>query len=134
MVRTSLPLLAALSASLLSLALLPAISAEVTSLKKFMVFIGTYTNDKKSEGIYRMELDLTTGKLSEPKLAGKTVNPSFLAIHPSGKFLYAVGEIDNFAKSGKKAGGAVNAFAIDPKTGVLSAGADPRVEAYAWAR
>ena len=24
--------------------------------------------------------------------------------------------------------------AIDPKTGVLSAGADPRVEAYAWAR
>jgi gamma-glutamyltranspeptidase/glutathione hydrolase len=26
------------------------------------------------------------------------------------------------------------AIAIDPKTGVLSAGADPRVEAYAWAR
>ena len=23
---------------------------------------------------------------------------------------------------------------LDPKTGVLSAGADPRVEAYAWAR
>jgi gamma-glutamyltranspeptidase/glutathione hydrolase len=26
------------------------------------------------------------------------------------------------------------AIAIDPKTGVLSAGADPRVEAYSWAR
>ena len=25
------------------------------------------------------------------------------------------------------------AIALDPKTGVLSAGADPRVEAYAWA-
>jgi hypothetical protein len=23
---------------------------------------------------------------------------------------------------------------VDPKTGVVSAGADPRVEAYAWAR
>jgi 6-phosphogluconolactonase len=113
-------LIAALAACLLSLAILPAVSAEVSSLKKFMVYIGTYTNDKKSEGIYRMELDLATGKLSEPKLAGKTVNPSFLAIHPSGKFLYAVGEIDNFARSGKKSGGAVNAFAVDPKTGDLT--------------
>jgi len=26
------------------------------------------------------------------------------------------------------------AIAIDPKTGVLSAAADPRVEAYAWAK
>src|SRR4029079_9974889 len=26
------------------------------------------------------------------------------------------------------------AISIDPKTGVLSAGADPRVEAYSWAR
>jgi gamma-glutamyltranspeptidase/glutathione hydrolase len=26
------------------------------------------------------------------------------------------------------------AIIVDPKSGVLSAGADPRVEAYAWAR
>jgi gamma-glutamyltranspeptidase / glutathione hydrolase len=26
------------------------------------------------------------------------------------------------------------AIVVDPRTGVLSAGADPRVEAYAWAR
>src|SRR5207253_1855872 len=74
----------------------------------------------KSEGIYRTELDLATGKLSEPRLAGKTVNPSFLAIHPTGKFLYAVGEVDNFAGKGKKSAGAVNAFAIDAKTGDLT--------------
>ena len=30
--------------------------------------------------------------------------------------------------------GALAAIAIDPDSGVLSAGADPRVEAYAWAR
>ena len=55
--------------------------------KKFMVYFGTYTGGK-SKGIYRSELDLATGKLSEPKLAGKAVNPSFLAIHPGGKLLY----------------------------------------------
>ena len=43
-------------------------------------------------------LDLATGKLSEPVAAGKAVNPSFLAIHPTGKFLYAVGEVGNFGK------------------------------------
>ena len=30
--------------------------------------------------------------------------------------------------------GSLAAIAVDPETGVLSAGADPRVEAYAWAR
>jgi 6-phosphogluconolactonase len=107
-------------AGLLCLAALPATSADDRAPKKFMVYVGTYTNDKKSEGIYRMELDLTTGMLSEPKLAARTVNPSFLALHPTGKFLYAVGEVDNFGTKGKKSAGAVNAFAIDPKTGDLT--------------
>jgi 6-phosphogluconolactonase len=119
MIRTQL-IITLLAASVLSLAILPTSSAEVTSLKKFMVYVGTYTNDKNSDGIYRMSLDIATGKLSEPKLAGKAVNPSFLAIHPSGKFLYAVGEIDNFEKKAKKPGGAVNAFAIDATTGDLT--------------
>jgi 6-phosphogluconolactonase len=88
--------------------------------KKLMVYVGTYTHDKKSDGIYRMELDLATGKLSAPRLAVKAVNPSFLAIHPTGKFLYAVGESDSFAGKGKKGTGAVNAFAIDPKSGDLT--------------
>src|SRR5262249_53964110 len=64
-----------------------------------------------------LELDLATGKLSEPKLAVETVNPSFLALHPSGRYLYAVNEVETFRK--KKAG-AVSAFAIDPKTGDLT--------------
>jgi 6-phosphogluconolactonase len=111
---------AGLFAGLLCLGFLQADAAEEKAPKKFMVYVGTYTGDKKSEGIYRMELDLATGMLSEPKLAGKAVNPSFLAIHPTGKFLYAVGEIDDFGKKGKKSGGAVNAFAIDQKTGDLT--------------
>src|SRR4051812_7996118 len=72
------------------------------------VFVGTYTGGKDgSKGIYRMELDLATGKLSKPALAAEVTSPSFLAIHPSGKYLYSVNEV-NEAKG--KRGGAVSAF------------------------
>src|SRR5207249_1624022 len=83
---------------------------------KLWVYVGTYTG-AKSKGIYRCELDAATGKLGPPHLAGQTANPSFLAIHPSHKFLYAVGEIASF---GGKKSGAINAFAIDAKTGGLT--------------
>ena len=54
--------------------------------EKFRVYIGTYTEAK---------------------------NPSFLAVHPSRKFLYAVSEGDG------KTGG-ISAYAIDPNTGNLT--------------
>jgi 6-phosphogluconolactonase len=79
------------------------------------VYVGTYT-DTTSKGIYRFTLDPKTGATTSPVLAAETKNPSFLALHPNGRFLYAVGEMDSF--NGKK-GGAVSAFAIDPKTGDL---------------
>jgi 6-phosphogluconolactonase len=79
------------------------------------VYVGTYT-EGSSKGIYRFSLDLETGKAGAPVLAGAAKNPSFLALHPSGRFLYAVSEVDEFA--GAKTG-AVLAFAIDPKTGDL---------------
>jgi len=82
---------------------------------KYWVFIGTYTG-KESKGIYRCEFDLDGGKLSKPELAAEVASPSFLAIHPTNKFLYAVGETG----AGKKAG-AVHAFALDAKTGELKA-------------
>ena len=84
---------------------------------KVWVFIGTYTQGTKAKGIYRCELDLAGGKLSAPELAVETINPSFLAIHPSHKFLYAVGEISEL--NGKKTG-AVNAFTLDPATGKMA--------------
>src|SRR5438132_198278 len=84
---------------------------------KLWVFVGTYTRETKSQGIYRCELDLPTGKLSDGVVAGEAVNPSFLAIHPNHKFLYAVGEIDKF--QGKPTGG-VTAFALDATTGNLT--------------
>ena len=44
------------------------------------------------------------------------MDPSFLAVHPNGKYLYAVNEIGNFNGG---TSGAVSAFAIDAKTGAL---------------
>lgn len=74
------------------------------------VYVGTYSG-KESKGIYMLRLDLDKGTLGEPELAAETRNPTFLALHPGGRFLYAVGEIGDFG--GKKAG-AVSAFAIEP--------------------
>jgi 6-phosphogluconolactonase len=82
---------------------------------KYWVYIGTYT-DGASKGIYRFELDPATGKLTERTLVAETVSPSFLAIHPSHRYLYAVSEIGDF---GGKKSGAIAAFALDPKTGDL---------------
>jgi 6-phosphogluconolactonase len=70
-----------------------------------------------SKGIYRLELDLGSGRLSAPVLAGEAVNPSFVAIHPNRHFLYAVNEASDFKATGR---GAVAAFAIDPQTGKLT--------------
>ena len=85
---------------------------------KMWVFVGTYTGPKtKSQGIYRLEFDPANGNLGNPVLAAETTNPTFLAIHPSQKFLYAANEVDEFA--GKKGGG-VSGFALDAKTGALT--------------
>src|SRR5436190_7102512 len=81
-----------------------------------LLYIGTYTGSK-SKGIYSARFDSATGKLSAIELAAETKNPTFLAIHPNGRFLYAVEEIGNF--QGKGVGG-VGAFAIDAVTGKLN--------------
>ncbi|MBN2593887.1 MAG: lactonase family protein [Sedimentisphaerales bacterium] len=73
------------------------------------VYFGTYTSGNNgSKGIYRSVLDTNTGILSAPVLAAETKNPSFLEIHPNGRFLYAVSESGG--------AGTVSAYAIDPDT------------------
>ncbi len=75
---------------------------------KMRVYIGTYTK-KQKQGIFIFDMDTKTGQLT-PSVAGpETPNPTFLTIHPNGKFLYAVNEIDDF--EGKKAG-SVSAYSI----------------------
>ena len=66
-------------------------------------YIGTYTKPGKSEGVYVSKLDTDTGKLGPVELAGKAASPSFVALSPDGKYLYAAIE---------DGGGAVAAFGV----------------------
>ena len=71
-----------------------------------VVYVGTYTRGE-SRGIYRFALDPVSGEASVPVLAAASENPSFLALHPGGRFLYAVNETDDFG--GEKTGSRVSA-------------------------
>jgi 6-phosphogluconolactonase len=93
----------------------PALAVDPGGAQKLRVYVGTYTG--KSKGIYVLDLDLGSGELSPPTLAATTTRPSFLALHPNLRVLYAVNEVDSFA--GKNSG-SVSAFAIDPATGALT--------------
>ncbi|AMV40693.1 lactonase family protein [Planctomyces sp. SH-PL62] len=91
---------------------------QAVAAEKSWVYVGTYTNSKESpsEGIYRFEFDPADGSLAPKGVAAEFADPSFLAVHPSKKFLYAVGELGEF--QGAKAGG-VGAFSLDAATGEL---------------
>src|SRR4029077_2198352 len=112
--------------------LLPAVCAGAPAKRhaKYFVYVGTYTEEgSESKGIYAYRFDVDTAQLVPIGLAAETINPSFLAVHPNHRFLYAVNEVGNY--KGQKSG-AVSAFAIDHATGkltllnqVASKGADP---------
>ncbi len=84
----------------------------------YWVFIGTYTEAARaagqpSEGIYVYQMDPATGTLTYVGSADPGPNPSFLAVHPSGRFLYSVSEV-------AERGGGLSAFAFDQATGKLT--------------
>jgi len=112
---------------LLALSLVTA-SAKDSPNNKYLLFVGTYTG-KDSKGIYAYRFDAASSEFTPLGLAAETDNPSFLAIDPSRRFLYAVNEVSNYKGASS---GAVTAFAINHQTGKLSflnqvpsRGADP---------
>ena len=77
------------------------------------LFIGTSTpKDGASRGIYAVRLDSTSGALSAPVLAAETPNPTFLALRPDNRVLYALTD--------GPTGGAVNAYTVAAPTGALT--------------
>jgi 6-phosphogluconolactonase len=95
--------------------------------RELTLYVGTYTSGK-SEGIYVYRMNRASGELKHFS-STQSVNPSFLTIDRSRRYLYAVNEVNEL---GGKPGGAVSAFAIDSTTGNLrllnqqaSLGADP---------
>jgi 6-phosphogluconolactonase len=85
--------------------------------KRYIAYVGTYTEKTKSKGIYAFRFEETSGKLNPIGVVAETPNPSFLALHSSGKYLYTVNETGEF---GGEKSGAVSAFSIDRKTGKLT--------------
>jgi 6-phosphogluconolactonase (cycloisomerase 2 family) len=87
--------------------------------RKTLAYVGTDTSPvdgtANGKGIYLFEMDPVTGELSQTKLVAQSFNPTWLTLHPSGKFLYAGNEVSDI--DGKN--GSVSAFAIDRTTGGL---------------
>ena len=81
----------------------------ISSLGAETVYIGTRTREGRSEGIYRMEFNPSTGMLSNVKLAAATVDPTFLAVHPTRPLLFAVQASPE---------GMLRSFAIEPGGGL----------------
>ncbi|MDR2445694.1 MAG: lactonase family protein [Treponema sp.] len=74
-------------------------------------YIGTYTHGAggRSTGIYSFLFDSDAGEARDLHIAAEAVNPEFLVLSASKKFLYATNEINEF--QGKPTG-AVSAFAV----------------------
>ncbi len=86
----------------------------------YFVYVGTFTapatppeppRPSSSKGIYVFDFHTATDELTPLGLAAETFSPSFLAVHPNQRFLYAVVNGPN---------GAVRSFAINSKTGKLT--------------
>ncbi len=92
----------------------------MSQTRELMLYLGTYTRplphvDGHGEGIYRLRLDAETGALALDGVAARLTNPTFLALDPVRRRLYATSEVDNLAAD--QPGGALHALAIDTRPG-----------------
>src|ERR1700680_405049 len=81
-------------------------SREPAAMKPYLVYVGTYTTKQSSKGIYAYWFDAGTGKLKAAGLAAESADPSFVAVHLTGKYLYAVNEVGEFGGQKRGAGSA----------------------------
>lgn len=86
------------------------------SSEQIVVYVGTYTHGER-EGIYVYRMEQSSGELTFVSKIDGTNNPTFLAIDPQRRYLYAVSEVDEL---GGRPGGAVSAYSIESRTGELT--------------
>ncbi|MCX8156904.1 MAG: lactonase family protein [Verrucomicrobiae bacterium] len=79
----------------------------------YHAYVGSYTGPK-SKGIQYFQFDASTGRLSGGALAAEVANPTWLVVHPSRKYLYALSEV------GGAQGGGITAFALEAASGRLT--------------
>ncbi|TDH29120.1 lactonase family protein [Segetibacter sp. 3557_3] len=85
----------------------------IASGQNFYLFVGTYT-DRGSKGIYVYDFNSVTGTATWVSNTEGTVNPSYLAVAPGNRHLYAVTE------TARENAGSVSAFSFDPVSGKLT--------------
>jgi 6-phosphogluconolactonase len=82
----------------------------------FHGWIGTYTTTSNKEntgsgGIYSFNWNSDSGDITDVTVAASTANPSFLVLHPNGKYLYSVNEDVTLSNAD-----GISAFAIDARS------------------
>ena len=114
MTRQTFTLCAAILSALF--AVITPVTAQDAKFPDYFMYVGTYTG-KESKGIYAFRYHPDSGEATPLGLAAETRNPTFLAVHPNQKFIYAANEITDFDAAGS---GAASAFSIDRATGKLT--------------
>ncbi len=85
--------------------------------KRKLLLVGTVTTGRStSKGIYTYAFDTKTGELEQLALAATSSSPSFLALSPDHKFVYATNE--GGFEGGR--GGGVSSFAFDQREQTLT--------------
>lgn len=82
-----------------------------------LLYVGTYTEGGRRDGIHLLRLDSGTGALRRVSTVDAGPNPSFLAIDTDGQTLFAVNEV---SEMGGKATGSLRSFRIDAVSGGLT--------------
>jgi 6-phosphogluconolactonase len=89
----------------------------------YLVYIGTYTSDGDpakdtgSKGIYAYRFDTSSGEITDLGVVATSDQPSFIAVDPADKYLFAANESQTY--QGQPSGG-VSAFSIDKASGKLT--------------
>ncbi len=85
--------------------------------KTFNLFVGTFTHNTESEGIYIYEFNTKTGELKQKGNTKFSEDPAYLSIHQNGKWLYVANHTSEDSLMGS---GRITAFEIDTNTWQLN--------------
>ena len=91
---------------------------------QILLYVGTYSSPEgpegsrgRGKGIYLFEMNPSNGALKQLDVCANDSNPSCLALHPSGRYLYSANEVQMFEG---KPSGSVSAYSISRPDGRLS--------------